>query len=354
MTCDESNPLFAARFGGGSSIVAPGLAPQYTDELTAGVEYDLVPALELGAVYIHRSLGRAIEDVSTDGGATYVIANPGEIDPAEIAALRARADAAAAAGDALRAASLGFQADQVAGIARFARPRRRYDALSLTATVRTDRLFVLASYTYSRTVGNYPGLFNPETGQATANLTSMYDLPELMANRDGPLQVDRPHVLKLDLYHRWALGRDTLTLGGRARGQSGRPHSVLAGNPYGPGETYVLPRGAGPRGPFESALDGHIAYRRALGRGLALEAYVDVFNLFDQQPATKLDEIWSYQNVAPIVGGTARDLPRAQLLDASGQPTGAVVGAAERNPNFGHPTEAAAPRSVRLGLALTF
>jgi hypothetical protein len=354
MTCDETSPLFAGRFGGGTSIVAPGLAPQYTDELTAGVEYEVLPSLKLGAVYLHRSLGRAIEDVSTDGGATYVIANPGEIDPAAVAELRAQAAAAAAAGDAARAAGLAFQADQVEGIRRFDRPRRDYDALSLTASFQAHRLFVLASYTYSRTVGNYPGLFNPETGQPSANLTAMYDLPDLMANRAGPLQIDRPHNLKLDAYYQWPVARDaTVVFGGRGRAQSGRPHSVLAGNPYGQGESYVLPRGAGARGPFESALDTHLAYRHALPRGLALEAYVDIFNLFDQQPATKLDEIWTTQNVNPIVGGDAADLAHAKLLDPSGEAT-ATTAATAKNPNFGRITQASDPRSFRFGLALRF
>jgi len=355
MTCDEANPQFAGRFGGGTSIVAPGLKQQYTDEVTAGVEYEVAPALTLGALYIHRALGRAIEDVSTDGGATYVIANPGEISDADVQALRAQAERAAAAGQAQRAASLAFQADQVAGIRRFDRPRRTYDALGVTANYRSRRMFVLASYTYSRTIGNYPGLFNPETGQPSANLTSMYDLPELMANRSGALQIDRPHALKVDAYYQWPIGRAaTVTLGGRGRAQSGRPHSVLAGNPYGIGESYVLPRGTGARAPTESSFDGHLAYRRALRSGIAIEGYVDVFNLFDQQPATKLDEIWSYQNINPIVGGDARDLAHVKVLDGNGEPTAAVAGATAKNPNFGHLTEAAAPRSVRLGLAVTF
>lgn len=354
LTCNESMPQFAGRFGGGSSIVAPGIKPQYTDEITAGVEYEVLPALKVGAVYLHRSLGRVIEDLSTDGGGTYVIANPGEIDPGDVQQLRNRAAAAAAAGDAQRAASLEFQANQVEGIKRFDTPRRVYDALSLTASMHTGRLFVLGSYTYSRTEGNYPGLFNPETGQPSANLTSMYDLPELMANRNGPLQVDRPHAFKLDAYYQWPLERTgAIILGGRARAQSGRPHSVLAGNPYGIGESYLLPRGAGERAPIQSALDGHIAYRRELSKGVSLEGYIDVFNLFNQQPATKLDEIWSYQNINPIVGGDAEDLKHAKLLDANGDPTRATATSA-KNPNFGQPTEAAEPRSVRFGLALTF
>ena len=250
--------------------------------------------------------------------------------------------AADLAGDAERSARLRFQADTAEGVARFDKPKRRYDAVSVTASARSARgLLVLASYTYSRTLGNHPGLFNPETGQPTANLTSMYDLPELMANRYGPLQIDRPHALKLDAYYPLQTDRrGTLVIGARARAESGRPTSVLAGNPYGVGESYLLPRGSGARTEFVSALDARLAYRYRLTRSTALEVYVDLFNLLDQQPATKLDEIWTYQNVNPIVGGDAADLRHAKLSDST---TGATVGAA-KNPNFGHTTEAATPR----------
>ena len=46
---------------------------------------------------------------------------------------------------------------------------------------------MLASYTYSRTVGNYPGLFQASNGQLDPNISTQYDLRELLVNRDGPL-----------------------------------------------------------------------------------------------------------------------------------------------------------------------
>ena len=68
----------------------------------------------------------------------------------------------------------------------------------LTATKRFSHNFVLqASYTYSRTLGNYPGLFSASNGQLDPNISSQYDLRELLVNRYGPLPNDRPHNLKI-------------------------------------------------------------------------------------------------------------------------------------------------------------
>ena len=43
-----------------------------------GVEYEVIDDLKLGVSFQNRRLGRVIEDVSTDGAETYIIANPGE------------------------------------------------------------------------------------------------------------------------------------------------------------------------------------------------------------------------------------------------------------------------------------
>ena len=59
-------------------LVAPGIQAEYIDEIMAGVELAVVKDVVLGVTYQHRRLGRVIEDVSTDGANTYIIANPGE------------------------------------------------------------------------------------------------------------------------------------------------------------------------------------------------------------------------------------------------------------------------------------
>ena len=63
-----------------------------------------------------------------------------------------------------------------------------------------------AAYTRSRAEGNYPGLVSYDNGQIDPNLSSQYDLFELLANRRGHLTQDRPHYVKLDTYRSFSLG----------------------------------------------------------------------------------------------------------------------------------------------------
>ena len=66
-----------------------------------------------------------------------------------------------------------------------------------------------ASYTYSRLIGNYEGLYQQETNYIAPNGSNAYDTPELYVNQRGPLPNDRPHLFKLDGFyrHRSARGR---------------------------------------------------------------------------------------------------------------------------------------------------
>src|ERR1051325_4164051 len=78
--------------GASGVLIAPGIKPQYLDEIVAGVEYEVIDDLKVGLSFQNRKLGRVIEDVSTDGANTYLIANPGEWSAAEEAKLQAQLD----------------------------------------------------------------------------------------------------------------------------------------------------------------------------------------------------------------------------------------------------------------------
>ncbi len=83
----------------------------------------------------------------------------------------------------------------------------------------------------------------------------------------------------------------------------------------------------------------------ALLGGTSLDAFVDVFNLFNQRTALTIDQNYTLAAVAPIVGGKASDL--AHLKDANGNPV-------TRNANYGVATSYQAPIAGRFGLRLTF
>ena len=347
-----------AQIGGGSfGLVAPSLKGMYSEEVTAGVQYDVGLDLVLGASYVHRNLGRIIEDLSPDGGNNYLIGNPGDsVDQGAVSALEKKIaslgpDPASCNGNSGPGCPRATAQQQLALYKQldngFPKPKRTYDALVLTATKRLSHNFlVLASYTYSRTLGNYPGLFQASNGQLDPNISTQYDLRELLVNRDGPLPNDRPHNIKVQGSYFIPFGDSTVVLGLAFNGFSGSPIEVLGGHPtYGRRETFVLPRGGGGRTPFYTQFDLHASYRRQLSRLFGFEAYADVFNLFNQATATLVDMEYTTSSVGPIPNGTPADLTNLKTT------TGGVP---ILNPNYGRPTQFQAPLSMRLGVRLSF
>ncbi len=346
--------------GSSGVLVAPGIKAQYMDELLLGAEYQIEPDLKVGVTFQRRSLGRVIEDVSTDGANTYIIANPGELSEAEETKLE---QAIARTADPAEQARLQKQLELYRGIRMFEKPERTYQAIEVSVAHQFSRgLMVLASYTNARTHGNYPGSISYDNGQIDPNISSQYDLIELLANRRGSLPQDRPHSLKLDGYYTFDLGKtQNLTFGTRARLISGIPKNALGAHYlYGADESFLLPRGELGRSEVEHAIDVHLAYARKLGKGMAAEVFVDIFNLYNRQATFDTDQTYAPQfrpggggenNVNPIVGGTYDDLVFAKAIDNAGNETGTPTA---RNPNFGRTTSRYAPSSARIGFRLTF
>ncbi|MFN0249161.1 MAG: TonB-dependent receptor domain-containing protein [Kofleriaceae bacterium] len=355
-----------ALLGGGTEYVSPGLRGQYTEEFVVGAEYEIRADLKLGANLIYRNLPVVIEDISVDGGNTYLITNPGFNFDGEAETLETEAAQLMTSGDdqdAARAALLLGRATSLRAVKRLEKPVRDYAALQLTATQRpTKQWLLIASYTYSRSKGNYPGLFSTETGQNDPNITSLYDLPDLMANRYGPLGLDRPHNVKLDAFRAFDFGRGgAFVVGASFRALSGIPHNVLGAHPiYGTGESYLLGRGTSPRSPFTTQLDTRLAYAYPLRKGIRLEAFVNVFNLLDSQQQLNTDENYTFDSANPVIGGNADDLAHVKTINTA---TGRETNATPRlNKNYGNtggntvliaPLQQA-PRAVELGMRLTF
>lgn len=344
----------ASLLGGGSEFVAPGTTGQYTEEVVLGAEYELVADVKVGITYTHRTIPNVIEDMSADNANNYFIANPGKNYDGEAAKLEAQAASLmndpkqAALVDALnqRASALRFEKN-------FDPPSRNYDAVTLRVEQRpTKQSLLVASYTYSMERGNYPGLFSTETNQLDPNITSLYDLPDLMANRYGPLGLDRPHNLKVDGFYQFDLKKaGLLTVGSSIRAQSGIAHNVLAAHPvYGDGESYLLPRGSVVRSPVTSNVDIHFSYGRRLDKNLILEGFVNVFNALNQQDELNVDENYTFDNALPIVGGDSNDLKHAKAL-----PGGPMVNQTlQPNLNYNHTNLLTVPRSFQFGMRLTF
>jgi outer membrane receptor protein involved in Fe transport len=358
---DLSNRLI----GASGELVAPGTKSQYMDEIIAGFEYEIVDDLKVGVSYQNRSLGRIIEDVSTDGANTYIITNPGDWSTDEENKLN---DKINMTDDPKEKARLQNELKLYQGIRTFDKARRDYNALQFTLTRRfSKKLYVQGSYTFSRTEGNYPGLFSSTNGQVDPNISSQYDLTELLENHIGALPQDRPHYIKLDGYYTFDLKKaGDLTVGIRFRALSGVPENALAGHYlYGPNESFLLPQGSLGRTDFDHGLDVHIGYGRNLSKNMKLEIFADIFNVYNRQGTASVDDNYApyykiaaangstgeQQNANPVSGGTYSDLIFVKEIDLNGKESAVPIG---RNPNFHNVTSRYAPLSVRLGARLTF
>lgn len=342
----EGPPALMLFQGGENLVVQRNVKGSYTEEVVLGAQYEILPNLTVGAAYIRRRLGRALED------AVGIVTNPGDVPRSVLDELEADAVAremAAGEPGATDAAKAEAQAarDLVEALKALPKPRRDYDGLQLTAARRLARNWLLlASYTYSRTRGNYPGLYAADKGQLDPNYTSLYDLPDLLMNREGPLPNDRPHLLRVDGYYQHLFGRSALVAGLGWVARSGQPQNALGTHPLaGPGETFILPRGSMGRTPIVTRLDLHLAYRTRLTDGTTLDAFVDVFNVLNQRTALAVDQNYTFDPVDPIIGGDERDL--AHLKNIAGQPV-------TPNPNYRSATAYQAPIAGRLGLRLSF
>ncbi len=298
-----------------NSPVEPELKPQSSDEFVVGGEYELGWRASVGILYTHRDMNDVIEDMSRNEATNYFIGNPGR------------------------------------GIAsEFPRAVRNYDAVSVTFNKAfADQWLAQASYTWSRLYGNYSGLFRPENGVLAPNVTSDFDLVSLTENKTGLLPLDRTHAVKVHGAREFTLlaGRAGLNLGMSYRGQSGTPLNVVGSHYiYGPDFTFILPRGSGGRLPWVHAIDSHLGVSYKLTRDMVASVSLDVFNLFNFQDVTNVDQRYTAETVDALVDGGEADLENLKVRGTERAPV--------KNPNYGKPTAYQPPRSIRLGARVSF
>ncbi len=165
--------------------IDPNLKPMKQRMFDLGYDYSISPTLVASLRYTNRRLIRTIEDVGTlgSGGEVYYIANPGE---------------------GITVAPGTWEA----GFPVTPKAIRNYDGLEF----RLDKRFAknyqyAASYTWSRSYGNYSGLASSDepdangVGRTSPNVNRYFDLPwlgytEKGVMSEGRLATDRPHTLK--------------------------------------------------------------------------------------------------------------------------------------------------------------
>jgi hypothetical protein len=312
----------------GKLAIDPDLKPQSSSEFSAGAEYEIIPNGRIGLTYIHRWMNNVIEDMSRDGGNTFFLGNPGR----------------------------GIAAD-------FPQAQRIYDAGTLSFTkIFADLWLAQASYTLSHLYGNWEGLFRPQTAQLDPGTNSDFDIPVLTLNRYGDLSADRRHEIKV------FVARDVpftpqhhVNVGLSYRARSGAPTNYLANQfLYGNGEIFLLPRGSGDRLPWVHTIDLHVGYQFLQTKNQTLSITADIFNLFNFQAITRINENYTLRSVDPITGA-AVDSPYVNgdrknidpnLIHGSDDP--APFTSADKNRGFGAPQEYQDPVTFRFGLKTTF
>ncbi len=302
--------------GSGRAPVDPAIKPQSRDEVVLGGELEVTARARLGLTYSRNWLNRVIEDMSRDEGQTYFIGNPGS----------------------------GIASD-------FPRAQRLYDAATLFFSRRFARGWGLeASYTLSYLRGNVSGLFRPENGQLWPNQNSDFDLVPLLRNRTGALPADHRHNAKVFGAGEIPIGRrDALLLGASVRALSGGPTNALAAYQYyDVNESFLIPRGAGQRLPWQFRVDTNLGYSRRLGADAAVTVAMTVYNILNLQAVSAVDEAYTFASVFPTYARSVAELDKLM-------PTSSVDKVkAVKNPNFGNPLAYQPPRQFQFSLRLDF
>lgn len=286
--------------GIGADLIDPDTKLSYQDEFVAGFEYEAFPNINLGVRYIHRNVGRVLEDISpypavacdygVDAACSvdYVLLNPGKNTAVELA-------------------------PGLTGVT-FEDPKHVYDAVELTAERRfSNNWSLMASYRWSRLFGTFEGFYREDNGQSDPGITSLYDFPTndptftaiggaqfgylgdiryLGEAGQGPLPLDRPHQVKVAGNYAFGNG---LAIGTNLLLSSGKPLTALASLPLytNDSEIPMTPRGDGfetvdgfrTRTPFESQLDLQASYALTIG-GRKVTLIADAFNVFNTRRVT--------------------------------------------------------------------
>ena len=254
---------------GGATPADPDLKGQYIDEWLTGFEYDLGRNLVVGAKFTHRQLGRVIEDFLIPEEGEYFIANPATGIGKE----------------------MGFYDGEHTAPAPKA--KRTNTAFEVNARKRfSNNWQFLASAVFSKLEGNYDGTYQVSTGQLDPNINSAFDYADFLVNAEGKLSNDRLFQFKFDGSYEFSKGALTgLNLGMSTHVFSGLPLNAYGYSfAYSNWEYYLVPRGSAGRGPkdWETDLQARYPIRLSGPRRLVLQA--DIFNLFNRQATTVLDE----------------------------------------------------------------
>jgi hypothetical protein len=177
---------------------------------------------------------------------------------------------------------------------------RTYKALTLYLNKVWDGKWSMnASYVYSSSKGNHEGYTQSDWGAARGGLSPNFDVVGLTDFSDGKLPNSRDHQFKF--YGNYKI-LDNFTGGVAFTWASGRPLNGLGIHPtdflaslYGSGSFFVdgqpVPRGSVGEGESIKTLDLMLKYDMGIGQKGNLTLKLDVFNIFNWDGVTEVDEL---------------------------------------------------------------
>ncbi len=286
---DASGGVVGTETNGEIQPEVKGLQGQNYDEFTLGYEQALSSKYKFGVLGIYRHLRDGVEDGMEGYG------NPGR-----------------------------------APLENYPKMKREYLGLELTFTKSRGKYFdFAASYTLSRSYGNYPGLFAQDLGDYRPNVSGQFDSPEEVIHATGLLPNDRPHVFKFFGSYRSPFG---LSVGAFFIWQSGTPLSEIGTQTMIPGWImYLAQRGTAGRTPSVADLNLRVTYemKNVIHTKVIPRLILDLFHIGSQRKPVTYEQQHYFG------------------VDEFGNQT-------DPNPLYMHPTGYFPPMSARLGLEINF
>jgi outer membrane receptor protein involved in Fe transport len=336
ITCDpfvNSNIRSCSMPGAEATPVDPNLKGQYISEAILGTEWEVMKDWVVGGKFIYRNLERVIEDALAAGATTYFIGNPGE----------------------------GIQKQDYdinyGGPYTVPKAKRRFVGFEVDFRKRfSNNWQLIGSYLWSHLYGNYDGTFQASTGQLDPNINSAYDYYDFEVHNNGDLSNDRRHQVKVDASYTFDFG---LTGGLSAYWRSGTPITAMGYSAaYQNWEFYLSDRGAFGTTPSQYEADLHLGYPLKVS-GIEINFLLDIFNLMNRQGITTVSQRYDSDEIFDVINYTSDGSPGTVVPAIPGGTSclSTPEGQADPtlcNPGFGKASAWQAPRSIRLGIRLTF
>jgi hypothetical protein len=338
-TPDPAAPAKNSLLGSSTEPVDPNLHGQYITEFLVGGEYEVAPNLSVSAKFLRRDLGRVIEDFLVPAEGNYFIANPGEGTLGQ---------------------EMGFYDG---GSTAAPKAKRVNDSVEFSARKNfSNNWQFLASYVWTKLEGNYDGTFQNSTGQLDPNINSAFDYADFLVNAQGKLSNDRVNEIKFDGSYEFSNGAlHGLNVALSTHWFSGLPLNAYGySQGYANWEYYLVPRGSLGTGPSDWESDIHANYPIRFGGSKRLNVVMNVFNLFNRQSITQLDQRYNLVQDG-VCGGIPAGLCTSggAILTAPGtlNPVGTIPDprATATNPDYLKKGVAfTQPRSIQIGVRFEF